>query len=527
VSSAALSPSGRSATLSIAAYTVFTRSALCQRMLHHLRGVIRTPGALVAVAAALQVVVWTITPAIINSAPPLDVVESYMWGREWVLATYKHPAMPSWVLEASRLLAGGAIGWPAYLAAQLFIAVTFALVFALGRDVMRSPHRAAVGTLLLAALPVYTWLSPEFNHNIALLPFWAGIVLGLWRAIERCSIGWWVVVGALAAAGLYAKFTTVILLIAASAWIVWDRKARESLTTAGPWSGVAVFAAITAPLAVWLLDHQFAPLTYASERAQLNGDPDLRPFLWGSLANLLAVLVGLWIAGLLKGTRDKSGSSDRTIDPRAMQFLAILLFGPLLLTVVIAAATGSGLRSAWSNSMFNLAVLFAVGLLSQRVRQGTLKRLGILIAALLVLLPLGYALIFSSVLYTPSKIARVQWSQAEIAHTFQNIWAKVTGGLPLRIVTGRNWVAGLVGLTAPGGPSILSGGRLDRSPWVSLERIEREGMLIVWDGDEKNLPVSLEHYRGHQPSGTELFEVPGGTSDIVIHWIVVMPRSVQ
>jgi len=63
-------------------------------MLHRLRGVAETPGALVATAAALQVVVWTITPAIINSAPPLDVVESYMWGREWVLATYKHPAMP-------------------------------------------------------------------------------------------------------------------------------------------------------------------------------------------------------------------------------------------------------------------------------------------------------------------------------------------------------------------------------------------------------------------------------------------------
>ena len=495
-------------------------------MLHRLRGVAETPGALVATAAALQVVVWTITPAIINSAPPLDVVESYMWGREWVLATYKHPAMPSWVIETSRVLAGGAIGWPAYLASQLFIAVTFALVFVFGRDVMGS-HRAAGGTLLLCALPVYTWLSPEFNHNIALLPFWAGIVLGLWRAIERCSMGWWVVVGAIAATGLYAKFTTVILLITATAWILWDQKARESLATAGPWLGLAVFAVIAAPLAGWLLEHQFVPLTYAVERAQLNGDPDLRPFIGGSLANLLTTLVGLWIAGLLNGSRDKGRSLDTTIDPRAMQFLATLLFGPLLLTLVIAVATGSGLRSAWSNSMFNLAGLFAIGLLSQRFNEATLKRLGRLTAALLVLLPAGYAAIYSPVLHMPIKLARVQWPQAEIADRFQNIWSSVTGGLPLRIVTGRNWVASLVGLTTPGGPSILNGGRLDRSPWVSLERIEREGMLIVWDGDEEKLPVSLEQYRGHHPSGAERFKVPGRTSDVVIHWIVVMPRSVQ
>jgi hypothetical protein len=83
-----------------------------------------------------------------------------------------------------------------------------------------------------------------------------------------------------------------------------------------------------------------------------------------------------------------------------------------------------------------------------------------------------------------------------------------------------------VGLTAPGDPSILDGGRLDRSPWVSLERIEREGMLIVWDGDEKKLPAPLEHYRG-RPAGIERFKLPGRTSDIVIHWIVVVPRSVQ
>src|SRR6516162_3479156 len=142
------------------------QTPLRQRAVNRLAAISATPGALVAVVASLQIVLWTVTPALINFAPPLDVVESYMWGREWVLATYKHPAMPSWIIEASRALAGGAIGWPAYLASQLFIAVTFALVFVFGCDVMGS-RRAAAGTLLLSGLPVYTWLSPEFNHNIA------------------------------------------------------------------------------------------------------------------------------------------------------------------------------------------------------------------------------------------------------------------------------------------------------------------------------------------------------------------------
>lgn len=501
------------------------RTPVRQRAPHRFAAMaVSTPGALVVLAATLQAVVWTVTPAIISSAPPLDVVEGYMWGREWVLATYKHPAMPSWVLEGSRVLAGGAFGWPAYLASQLFIATTFACVFIFGRDVMGS-RRGAVGVLLLAALPAYTWLSPEFNHNIAMLPFWAGVVMALWRAVERGSTPWWIAVGAFGAAGLYAKFTIAALLVAAALWILWDRKARSRLATPGPWLGLAVFAVMTAPLAIWLVEHRYAPLAYVSERARLGHDPHLQPFLWGSLANFLAVVVGLWVAGLLKRREGTIGSSSSTLNPRTLRFMGVLLFGPLLLTLVMASVTASGLRSAWSNSMFNLAGVFAVGLLSERVDEATLKRLMRFVVALVVLFPLGYAAAFGSAFYTPNRLPRVQWPQAEIADRFQNIWSTATGGLPLRIVTGRSWPAGLVGLTAPARPSILNSGRLDRSPWISQERIDREGMLIVWDGPETNLPPSLASYRGRQPAGTERFTVPARSSFLEIHWIVVPPKS--
>ena len=68
-----------------------------------------------------------------------------MWGREWAIATYKHPALPSWVLEASRL-ATGTVGWPAYLAGQLFVAATYLCAQGLppidGRRPRRRRHTA-------------------------------------------------------------------------------------------------------------------------------------------------------------------------------------------------------------------------------------------------------------------------------------------------------------------------------------------------------------------------------------------------
>ena len=50
-----------------------------------------SPARLVGLLAVSQVLVWTLAPTLTHSSPPLDVVESYMWGREWVIATYIRP----------------------------------------------------------------------------------------------------------------------------------------------------------------------------------------------------------------------------------------------------------------------------------------------------------------------------------------------------------------------------------------------------------------------------------------------------
>lgn len=483
------------------------------------------PVRLLAMVAGLQMIVWTLTPALVNSAPPLDVVEGYMSGREWVIATYKHPALPSWVLEVSRIATGGAIGWPAYLVSQLFVIATFALVYLLGRDLMDVP-RAVAGTLLLTGISAYGWLTPEFNHNVAQLPFWAGVALALWRAVERRSILWWALAGAFAGIGLYAKLTTMLLLATAAGWTVWDEKARRELNTPGPWIAVVVVCALAIPLALWMIEYRFAPLVYAAERAQRGSDPRVYTFVLSAIASVVAVLVMLWAAGLLgRQTADKPDQpAPMPVDPRARRFMAVLLVGPPLLLLIAALATGSGLRSAWANSMFNLVGLLAVAVVTDRFRARTLARIVTFAVALLIVVPAGYVVVFGTGLRWSSKVSRVQWPQAEIARRFGEIWSRQTAGRPLRIVTGRNWTAGLVGMTAPDQPSIFNHGNFAWSPWITPQRIARQGMLIVWDGDDQRLPELLEPYRASHPTGTEHFKARGERSDIAINYIVVPPR---
>ena len=93
-----------------------------------------------------QFVGWTLAPALTHISVPLDVAEGYAWGREWVIATYKHPALPSWLLEGSRVLTG-AIGWPAYVISQLFVVATFLIVYTPASRSSRGRRSSSITTL--------------------------------------------------------------------------------------------------------------------------------------------------------------------------------------------------------------------------------------------------------------------------------------------------------------------------------------------------------------------------------------------
>lgn len=483
------------------------------------------PGALIGLLVAAQVVAWTLAPALTHSAPPLDVVEGYMWGREWVLATYKHPALPSWALEASRLVAGGIVGWPAYLLSQLFVGAAFLCVYVTGCDLV-GRERAAAGTLLLTGVAFYAWPTPEFNHNVAEMPFWAALPLALWRAVEGRGVLWWALAGAVAAGGLYAKLTTALLLLVLAAWMLWDARARASLATPGPWVGLAVFALLAAPLATWLLANDFLPLRYAAARTGQPAGRGVPAFIVSVLLNLAGMAAMLAIAGLVgRSMTAPPGTEAEPPERRALAFLVFVVAGPLALTLAAAIALGSNLKSAWGSSMFNYLGVLAVALVSARFTPAALRRLAVCAAVLIVAVPAGYAAAIAAGPTREGRPVRVSWPQAEISRRFLDVWAQATGGRPLRIVAGDPWIAGLIGVSAPAVPSILTHGNLALSPWISPVRIAREGMLVVWDARLGGTPPHLAPLVGSRTVREERFRVGrgGGQDAVVVGYAVVLP----
>ena len=507
----------------------FDAAQPCLRVIRRAEHILRDPTALVALLVFGQLFCWTLAPALTHRSPPLDVVEGYMWGREWVVATYKHPALPSWVLEASRILTG-AVGWPAYVVSQLFIAAAFLFAFLLGRDMM-GPERAAAGTLLLTGIAFYAWPTPEFNHNVAETPFWAALPWALWRAVERGRVGWWALAGLLAAGGLYAKLTTALLIATLGLWIVWDARARRCLSTPGPWIGLMVFLAAAAPLAIWLVAHDFLPLRYAADRGAQARIGGLPLFLLSVALNLVGLVAMLAIAGLVGPRRATPAGATQAqappaaVAPRALAYLLAVTLGPLAIAIVAAGVAGSNLKSAWGSSMFNFAGMLAVALTNDRFSSAALRRIAITAAGVIVIVPSAYAAVIAAGPWRAGAPVRMTWPQKAISNRLTDIWARETGRL-LRIVAGDDWIAGLVGITARDQPSILSRGNLAYSPWITPARIEREGMLIVWDAASRRIPPQLLPLLHGLPTGEERFHwrKREGSGDLANGYAILRPK---
>ena len=470
-----------------------------------LERVLRRPTAALTLLCLLQIALWTLFPSLVSFAPPRDTVESYLWGHEWVAGTYKHPNLPGWALETGRLVTGTIVG-SAYLVSQLFVAATYVCVFMLGREMMGA-SRALAGTLLLTGVYYTTIPSVMMNHNAAMMPFWAAIAWQLWHARTRPGLIAWAALGVLAGLSLYAKLSSGVMLVTAGLWLLYDPALRRQLRSPWPWAGLALFGLLVIPLVTWLHDSGFAALAYAKESA--NSEDGGLKFIGGQLLAAAGAAAIALFSGLI-GWRPSSGatqpaSGSGPLDPQAIPFLASMTIGPILLTAAFAMVSGAS--NKWGAPMLSLCGLLLVAGASHRFDSRVLSRIALAACVLLCVVPPSFALFLFAGPNIARKPIRESWPQAEISERFQRIW-RARVGKPLRIVAGSPWEAGLVALRPGPMPSILTNGDMGVSPWITPERMRREGVLVVWPVEGPEPQIELRPLVGTRPIGIERFDYP-------------------
>lgn len=471
----------------------------------------------------VQVLVWTLIPALVNITPQTDTLEGYLWGREWPFLTYKHPQLPAWLLQITHDLTGS-YTWGHYFLSQAMIAATFLAVFALGRDMM-GPRAALAGVLLLPTTGFFSWGTRQFNHDVVQMPFWAGFAWLLWKAARTDRLGWWVALGVMGGAGLYAKFQVALILIFGLIWLIANPTARRCFAGKGPWVAIAIVLAFSVPLFVAMAHDHFMQLAYAIGRSGESMQTRGRFYFIGvQIALMLIFPLALRSSRLIGGRAERIAGTGslRLGDAQGRGYLLWMGLGPICLLMVISLFSGAA--EAWSKPMYTLVGLIAIAFLGGRLTDRVMRRVLIWGFGMAVGTALAYRLYAPAQCYLVQDLTHACLPAPQIARTLEADWQRHQS-TPIGIVAGEGDMMMAVGVFLPDMPSMFTDFDPAHAPWITPERIARQGMLVVWT-DDAALPPEAQPWIVGRPVGQESFTWARGAAPLVVHYVIVPPQRV-
>lgn len=440
-------------------------------------------------------IVWVVLPVAFNAGLPNDTIEIIAWGREWLVGLYRHPPMKTWLMELFFQASGGWGGSAYVLSAAAFAVAQLALHAAI-RDVR--PRTFAFAAVAMGGLVYHLGGQlPQWNANIAQLPFAGLFVLGLWRALDRGGLSWWLLAGAAAAGGFLSKYTFALIPMAVAALALADPWMRQRIRLVPAAAGVVATVVLIAPNLWWFLTHPelVAEGVAFNERLRTGDwmDHVVSPLLVIGATIGVAILPAIAVFFGLAGG-ESTGADLRLRKLRAI--LAAALFGPIAFFAVSTGATGSGFKDHWLIAFFFFLPSWL--LLARWGRHAAVAWTGrgtvFLLAALAVL-----AAIFAVERVRPYWVADgrpvtrgVLMPPAPLAEAVAETWQQglEAAGLPTDMpiaVVGGEFAAAAVAAELPERPAWYESLNPLRSPWVTPDMLRRDGIVVVESHDALKL----------------------------------------
>ena len=160
----------------------------------------------------VHLLLWVLAPSLTNKNLPLDTIEALAWGSNLDWGFNKHPPFSAFAVEIFYQIFGSN-DWAYYLLSQLFVIAGFIAVYKFSNEIFKNQKLALLSVLLLEGIYFYNFTTPEFNVNVAQLPFWALTVYYAWRCIKYDKAIDYVFLGLFAGLGILSKYLFIYLII--------------------------------------------------------------------------------------------------------------------------------------------------------------------------------------------------------------------------------------------------------------------------------------------------------------------------
>ena len=386
---------------------------------------------------AIHLTLWTLVPSLTNNNLPLDIIEHLAWGSNLEWGFNKHPPAVAFFLEFFYQIFGSQ-DWAYYLLSQIFVIVAFIIVFKFSQKIFKNKTLSLISVILLEGIYFYNFTTPEFNVNVCQLPFWALSVYYSWKLFDKQQIVFkdcfWL--GVFAAIGFLSKYLFIYLLIAIDLlffYVIFIAKYKKFdfkyLVS------LEVFIVLLVPHLIWLINNDYATITYGLARAGLENssllDHIIYPLKFLGKQILLLIPFFIMLFFLIKKFKFRISLKDKKL-----LFLIVINLAPIALMFLTSMLTGSKIRTMWMTPFY---LFFGVLIIYIFQAQINLKKLNSFVSAFLILF------VFSPFVYAYISITkmdkRTDYPGKEIAIKTQYTWDQ-NYNEPINVVLGDEWFAG-------------------------------------------------------------------------------------
>ena len=379
----------------------------------------------------LHLVIWTLVPTLSNVNLPLDTIEALAWGSNLDWGFNKHPPLSAFAVEIVYQIFGSQ-DWAYYFLSQIFVIIAFIVVYKFSEEIFNNKNLALLSVLLLEGIYFYNFTTPEFNVNVAQLPFWALTVYYTWRCIKYDKATDYVFLGLFAGLGILSKYLFIYLIIGIKLIFFYFLKKGIKFShyfIAGP-----ITLLIILPHLIWLTENNYITITYGLLRTVGAGsftDHLVYPLIF--LAKQIGLLIPFLLMSflLIKKIKPKINLKDKKL-----VFLLLITIAPIFFMLLTSMIMGAKIRTMWMTPFYLFFGVLFIYVFQKKIVINNLKKFFLLFVFLFLLYPTAY---LSISFKNDSK--RTDYPGKEIARLVQNKWDKNFVN-EIKIVIGDEWSAG-------------------------------------------------------------------------------------
>ena len=392
-----------------------------------------------------HLIIWTLIPTLTNHNLPLDTIEALAWGSNLDWGFNKHPPVSAFFAEVFYQIFGPQ-DWVYYLLSQIFVVISFFVVWKFSEEFFNNKILGLLSVLLLEGIYFYNFTTPEFNVNVCQLPFWTLAVLYGWKGFKDNKTINWLLFGLFAALGILSKYLFIYLLVAMDVFfyymIIKKRVNFKSFISLIP------FFLVLLPHIIWLNEHDYITITYGFHRTG-TGDQNFLDHLFYPLIFLgkqIGILIPFFIMSFFVVSKFKSKFN---LKDQKLLFLLTINIVPILLMFLTSMVMGVKIRTMWMTPFYLFFGVLLVYIFQSQINLNKLKGFVSVFLILFIFSPFAYA--YVSITETDKRTDYNGKKEAIKAKEYYDGISCCLDG-EITFVKGDEWIAGNLSYHLPSRP---------------------------------------------------------------------------